>query len=217
MINEHNGSVVLPICKKIPFTYEGRLAFSLAATLGQNEKDNEIWEWLYLDFTQIICKKEIKGRIWHTFFHVYNPYNPFLKRKYALRIKKMWKDPEKALNDVVSHINKGYFVHIRLDLHYISALSCGESPLIHSEHIYGYDSKEQKLYLMRYDYNQGIYSVEIGFDEFRKAYTPLIGDSQKLINVYDKVKMKTRISFNSKRLCKRIINYSKENFRFLTF
>ncbi len=209
--------VVLPITKSIPFTYEGRLAFSLAATLGNVQVSEKAKEWIYSDFVQIICKKKVDGHVRHDFFHVFHPFNPFLKRKYSLRIKKLWIDPEKALNDVISHLSRGYFVHIRLDLSKTKVFGEYEKRFVHSEHIYGYDKKKEILYFIRFDYRNGLETKELSFQDFKNSYTPMIGEDQRLINIYDRVREKANFKINKKALYRRIVDYSNSRFSLIDF
>ena len=208
---------ILPVNNSVPFTYNGRLAFALAATLGEKNINEDVWNWIYSEFTQILCKKKIEPPIRHTFFHVYTPYNPFLKTKYSLRIKRLWVDPEKALDDVIAHISNDFFVNMRLDLQYIKAFEMQDGPKIHSEHIYGYDINEEKLYLLRFDYQKGMYSMCISFDEFKKAYTPMVGLNQKLINIYYKVNKEVSYKIKPKYVKKRLVNYVNNIFPIFDF
>ena len=216
MKRSDDAIVILQIEKNIPFTYEGRLAFSLSATLGDKHVKNEALKWIYCDFTQEVCNKEIIGRMRHDFFHIYHPNNPFIIRKYALRLKRMWTNPDKALNDVINNISKGYFVHIRLDLSKIGSFGMKDRKFVHSEHIYGFDKTKELLFLMRFDYKKGVELKTISFEEFKNAYIPLLGEKQKLINVYDKVRYK-KYRIRKKRLYRRIVDYGKSRFSILDF
>lgn len=159
--------IILPLAEAKVKTYNFE-AFPMSI-LGAN--GNEYYEWLYSNYIQLNCHKDIKktGDIFLAFYD-----NQALKSPYLIKENTKWSTLTKL--DINIHkyieqyINMEYYLYFQVDEFYIPERGAYQKKhYLHDILVYGYNSKKE-YYVAGYN-QEGFYiSSKVTYNQFENAY-----------------------------------------------
>lgn len=201
---------ILPLSDDAPVSYDLRLAVPIMAALSHKEIQQDVWEWLYVFYTQIVCKTKITKRTSYKRFHIYDPYNPFIKRRFELHTSNKWKNKKNIIEYVINNIDNGYYVHLKMDRFYMPGfMGYKQQHTMHTECVYGYDIKQQELYIIGFPEfaNSKLKKIKLSFNDFINAFDSFASSNALHTITKDKVVKNNQYSFNPVLLKKQLKRY----------
>lgn len=207
-----NDRNILPLSDNAPVSYDLRMAVPIMAALSHREIRKNVWEWLYVFYTQIVCKTKITPKTSYKRFHIYDPYNPFIKRRFELHISNKWKNKNAILEYVINNIDNGYYVHLKMDRFYMPGfMGYNNQHTMHTECVYGYDVKKQEIYVIGFPEfaNSKLKKMKLSFDNFVDAFSSFALFNTLHTITKDKVKKNTSYCFKPALLKKQLKRYLK--------
>lgn len=203
---------ILPLIDNAPISYDLRMAVPIMAALSHREIQKNVWEWMYVFYTQIACKTKITPKTSYKRFHIYDPYNPFIKRRFELHTSNKWKNKNAILEYVINNIDNGYYVHLKMDRFYMPGfMGYNNMHTMHTECVYGYDIKKQELYVIGFPEfaNSKLKKMKLSFDNFVAAFDSFVSSNALHTITKDKVIKSTSYRFKSSLLRKQLKRYLK--------
>ena len=202
--------MILPLSDESPITYDLRLAIPLMAALSYEEIKQDVWKWIYIYYLQIVCKNKLDKNTPYNKFHIYDPYNPFIKRRFELHIAKKWSKHKNIIGYIINNIETGYYTHIKLDRFYMPGFTgFGETHIMHTECVYGYDLSSQDFYIIGFTNFSGsnLKRTRISFNNFLKAFNSFLAYNTYFTITRDKVLTDAHYTFDCELLRKQFMRY----------
>lgn len=211
---------ILPLSDEAPITYDLRLAIPLMAAFSDDSIKDDVWNWILTNYTQLVCKNKINNNIPYNFLHVYDPYKPFIKRKFERHYRYFWKNPEKTLNYIIKKISLGHYVHLKMDRYFLKGFEgYNVRHIMHTECIYGYDLNRKELYVIGYLNlsKASLKTIVISFDDFLIAFESFLHQKLSHTITFDKINSEFKYQINYKKMAIGLKNYidSKMSFEYI--
>lgn len=171
--------------------------------------------WVYSNFIQVYVNKDLMKNSWGDFYHPM-PYELRLSdtckwiKNTRIEREEFDKKPEMLLNFIEKELNKGKYVHLKIDQGKITSFEVDKK--VHDSLVFGIDIGSDAIYVADV-YKNGVYEKKaLDIKEFMDAY---YGYDQ-IIDYYDylngmiylyKVKEECDIEFDIKNIENAIIEY----------
>lgn len=217
MNNIKKTKKVLSLSNDTPITYDLRLAVPLMAALSYPKLEKSVWQWIFTNYTQIVCKKTKNNTMKYNHFHIFDPYNPFIKRTFELFFRFNFTAKE-MLKHIINKIDKGIYVYIKLDRYYMPGYyGHNEEHYCHTECIYGYDVSNEELYLIGFPdlADSNLKRKTIKFYDFINAFNSFRERNRIYTITYDSVNVNASYSTDYSSLYKQTKNYSESQMSFI--
>lgn len=208
--NRIDNKIILPLSDESPITYDLRLAIPLMASLGHDSIKEDVWNWIITNYTQLVCKKVISSNIPYNYFHIYDPFNPFIVRKFECHYRSFWKNPKRTLEYVIESITNGNYVHMKMDRYFMPNFGgYKEFHMMHTECIYGFDLDAEELYLIGFTEfaNSSLKRVRLSFDNFLLAIESYFNKNNVCTITLDKVNLLNGYSFDKIKMFHNLNSY----------
>jgi hypothetical protein len=213
---------ILPLNESTPVSYNLLFAIPLKIALSDLEIRNDVDNWIYSNYIQLLCFSKEKHRGFSR-LNFFESYNPFVKRSLNIILNKKRK-PDFYLKTIISKIEKGVYCNILLDQYYLPGYSeYHRTHVNHTECIYGYDFEKKEIYLFGFSrLSQGhAENMTVSFDDFKKAMTSALNSHTGLSYIvgHSKKKKKTTYNLNYKLIYWGYRDYvnSKISLRYILF
>ena len=208
--NTSEKKVVLPLSNETPITFDLRSGIPFMATLSYDSIKNDVWNWIFTDYMQLVCGKKKSCKLKYNFFRIFEPYNPFLIRKFDCHYRKSWRNTNKTLNYVIENISNGYYIHLKLDRYFMPGFAgFNEKHIMHTECIYGFDLEKEELYLIGFtDFtNSSLKKTTLSFRDFLRAFESFLNQHIFHTITLDKVKLNTKFDFDKEKMVGNLYDY----------
>ncbi len=174
----NNNEKILPVLFPPPIVDYLHFAHYLSIILSNSKHQN----WFYANFINICYNMNADQKL---NFHMLNQFDcqsTYFVDTYRLHNKIIDISKINIVSDIISWIDKGYYVKIKVDSKLIpnNYMYNSEEDFLLQVFIYGYNKEKNIFYTHNFDINRNYSIIEVSFDDLEKAFYS--DRSRKIIN-----------------------------------